>query len=136
MILVEAFQITNEIIRHWCCDMPCILNTATKRQLDWIGQIARMPETTVQKRLFMSWTNHPRKTGRPQISPRNTYAQAIHCIIPLCDPVAGIAKTWITTAKNKKDWRSKIRSWWKWNAEQALWHNLPSMELMNTIISM
>ena len=136
MFLVETFQLTNEIIRHWCCNMPCILDIITKRQLDWIGQVARMPESKVQKQLCMSWTHHPRKVGRPQISPRTTYAQAIHAIIPLCDPAQGTAKTWVTVAKDKVDWRSKIWEWWKWNTTKNLYLNLPSMEFMDALISM
>jgi hypothetical protein len=34
------------------------------------------------------------KPGRPQISPRTTYAQAIHEIIPTSSPIEGAANKW------------------------------------------
>ena len=73
------------------------LDLTTKQQLEWVGKVVRMPESKIPKQLLMSWTKHPRK------SPRNTYAQAIYKIIPLCNPIQGITtKTWAGEAKAKQ----------------------------------
>jgi hypothetical protein len=44
LLLVETYRITNETIRFWACNTPCVLNIATQQQPNWIGKVARMPE--------------------------------------------------------------------------------------------
>jgi hypothetical protein len=132
MLLVETYHITNETIRFWACNTPCILNIATQRQLNWIGKVARMPEEKIQRQLLMSWTSNPRKPGRPQISPRTTYAQAIHEIIPTSSPIEGAANKWTAKAKDKTTWRNLIKAWWKENS--TISNNLQTMEMMDEII--
>jgi hypothetical protein len=53
MLLVETYRVTNETIRFWACNTPCMINIAAQRQ--------------VQQRLLMSWTSNPRIPGRPHI---------------------------------------------------------------------
>ena len=48
MHMVETCRIKNPTIRQWFCNTPCILDIAKKRQLDWIGKVARMEETKIQ----------------------------------------------------------------------------------------
>jgi hypothetical protein len=62
MHMVETCRIKNPTIRQWFCNTPCILDIAKKRQLDWIGKVARMEETKIQQQLLMSWTSQGRVT--------------------------------------------------------------------------
>jgi hypothetical protein len=64
----------------------------TKRQLQWIG--------------------NPRKSGRPQISYRNTYAEALSTIVAECNPIVGSNKTWMPIAA-RADWDNTIEQWWR-----------------------
>ena len=118
MHIVQACRIEkNSTIRQWFCNTPCILDIVKKRQLDWIGKVARMEETRIQPQLFMSWMSNPRKSGHQQISPRNTNVQAIHNLIHLCDPIQGVAKTWTAQAKNEATW-AKLTNTWRGNQTQ------------------
>jgi hypothetical protein len=85
MLFVETLRITNETIRFWACNTPCVINIATQQQLIWIGKVACTPEKKIQQKRFMSWTSNPRKPDHPQILPRNTYG-ATHEIIPTSSP--------------------------------------------------
>jgi hypothetical protein len=43
MLLVETYSkccITHKTIQLLCCNTPCVVNNATKRQLNWIGKVA------------------------------------------------------------------------------------------------
>jgi len=45
---VETYRIKNSMIRQWLCNIPCIIDIAKKRQLDWIGKVTWMEETNIQ----------------------------------------------------------------------------------------
>jgi len=109
MFHVEAFSITNEQVRSWFCNSPCIIDMMIKRQLGWIGKVARMEPSRMPKMLLNSWIHHPRKPGRPQISYRNTYAQAIATILPIDEEAP--ASQWVPVAKDKVKWNSMIKTW-------------------------
>jgi hypothetical protein len=48
-----------------------------------------------------------------KISPRTTYAQATHEIIPTSSPIEGTANKWTAKAKDKTTWHNLIKAWWK-----------------------
>jgi hypothetical protein len=121
---VEKHHIKNETIRKWMCNAPDIIDVAHRRQLQWIGKVVRMDESRAPPRLMMAWTTNPRKPGRPQNTYRNSYAQAINQILPECDPIAGVAKTWMAEAKNEEDWKDCISHWWKTKAQPPC-HDIP-----------
>jgi hypothetical protein len=79
-----------------------------------------MEETKIQRQLLMSWTSNPRKPGHPQISLRNTYAQAIHELIPLCDPTKGVAKTWTAQAKDEATCTKLTNTWGESDARPTI----------------
>jgi hypothetical protein len=112
MYHVEHHRIQNESVRQWFGNIPNITDITSRRQLLWIGKIARMGEEKIQKKLIMSWIQHPRKAGRPQITYRNTYAQAINRVIPDCDPIKGVANTWTLIAADNDNWSQHISNWW------------------------
>ena len=72
--------------------------------------------------------SNPWKTGHPQISPKNTYAQAIHNLIHLCDPMQGVAKTWTAQAKNEATWAKLTNIWWESNARPPIKQETLNME--------
>lgn len=112
---------------------PLITDIAAKRQLNWIGHVARIPQHKIQWQLLLSWSNHPWKPGHPQISPRNTYAATINMIILECDSKIGIASTWfdhaamIDHAAMKEVWELKIDNWWTSTARPPLPDNTPPL---------
>jgi hypothetical protein len=113
---VQEHRIENKMVRKWFWNIPDILHIAQKRQLQWIGKVARMHESRMPRKLLMSWIGHERKPGRPQIMYRNTFAQAIHNAIPTYDPIKGTAKAWMTCAKDEPDWKQTINAWWQTHA--------------------
>jgi hypothetical protein len=92
------FKITNEQTRMHFCNIPYIGEITTKRQLQWIGRIAKMKEDRAPRKLVSSWIANPRKSGRPQINYRNTYAEALSTIVAECNPIVGSNKTWMPIA--------------------------------------
>jgi hypothetical protein len=103
----------NESVRQWFGNIPNIAGIASRRQLLWIGKIARMEEEKVQKKLVMSWTQHPRKGGRLQITYRNT-------------------NTWMDIAADKGNWYQHISDWWTTTARPPC-NNPPPMPDMSWI---
>jgi hypothetical protein len=113
---VQEHRIENKTVRKWFWNIPDIHHIAQKRQLLWIGKVARMSESRMPRKLLMAWMGHKRKPGRPQIMYRNTFAQAINSVVPTYDPISGTAKAWISCAKDAEEWKGVISDWWQTHA--------------------
>ena len=72
-----------------------------------------MPEDRLPPKLLNSWVNHPRKRGRPQITYRNSYACALHSMIPAVDPTKAQNKDWIHVARDPEQWWYLFGQWWE-----------------------
>jgi len=112
MLEVWLDSITNKNVRQRF-RITNILDTVTRRQLLWIGKVTRMGSLRTPRRLLGSWIHHPRRPGRPQQSYRHTYAQAIHHIIPDCDPDRGQFSTWFDHAIYCNQWNTSLDTWWQ-----------------------
>jgi hypothetical protein len=104
------FKITNkhhqQQTRMHFCNIRDIGEIMTKCQLQWIERIAKMKEDRAPRKFVLSWIANPCKSGRPQISYINTYAEALSTIVTDCNPIVGSNKTW------RADWDNTIEQWW------------------------
>jgi hypothetical protein len=56
------FEITNEQTLMHFCNIPDIGEIMIKRQLQWIGRIAKMKEDRAPRKLVLSWIVNPHKS--------------------------------------------------------------------------
>ena len=112
MFHVQELQISNLRVRQEL-NVPTIMSYITRRQLQWIHKIAIMPDERVPPKLLASWVHHPRKCGCPQITYRNSFAAALHQILPEVDPVSAMNKDWLHIAKDVSLWTPVFNNWWK-----------------------
>jgi Reverse transcriptase (RNA-dependent DNA polymerase) len=109
---VEQYRITNQEIRKKFQNSYCILDIISKRQLLWLGKIARMdPLLRLPRKLVAAWTNSKRKVGRPQITYKNTYESVLNMILPQLPKGAPLIY-WLKFAQVPKVWKKLIKSWW------------------------
>eukprot|EP00978_Attheya_sp_CCMP212_P004018 scaffold8592_cov54-Attheya_sp.AAC.1 len=57
-------------------------NMIKKRQLIWIGKLARLPENRLPRQLLAAWVQNLRKHGKPQLTLRNTMAKPSKKLFP------------------------------------------------------
>ena len=111
MFHVQELQISNLRV---CQELkvPTIMSYVTRRQLQWIHKIVNMSEDRLPQKLLESWVSHPRKTGRPQITYRNSFARALHSMIPAVDPTKACNSDWLEIAKDPEQWTPLFNKWW------------------------
>ena len=112
MLNVEALRITNEMVRKEFNNITTMENMIKKRQIIWIGKLARLPENRLPRQLLSAWVQNPRKRGKPQLTLRNAMAKAIETIIPDSGMEAQLNK-WLPWAENKVAWEKLVTNWWK-----------------------
>ena len=112
MLNVEALRITNEMVREEFNNITTMENMIKKRQIIWIGKLARLPENRLPRQLLSAWVQNPRKRGKPQLTLRNAMAKAIETIIPDSGMEAQLNK-WLPWAENKVAWEKLVTNWWK-----------------------
>jgi hypothetical protein len=123
MFEVEEQRITNTMIRERT-NVPDILILAQRRQLRWIGKLARMPMKRLPRQLLAAWVNNPRKRGRPQTSLRNTMIETLQ--EALDDQVSKDAplEEWIDSAKDQRLWENIIETWYETAHERSMIESL------------
>ena len=86
-----------------------------------------MDNTRVPRKLISSWTTHPRKSGHPQITFRNTFAQALNAILPgSVDPKIAINKTWMPRLQDE-EWDDYLEMWWDQKTPRARSSDMPPL---------
>jgi len=125
MFEVEAHRITNPAIRHRFCNIPCITDIITRRQLRWIGKLAQMPDTRLPRKFLAAWVPHPRKPGQPQHTLRKTMAHSIRQIIPTLSYEAKLNE-WLHWASDRATWNTRINDWWATTKTRLEPHELPA----------
>jgi hypothetical protein len=125
MFEVEEQRITNTEVRKRA-NVPDILIFLTRRNLRWIGKIARMPMNRLPRRLLAAWVQNKRKAGRPQNTLRNTMIDSLQQV--LGDQVSEHAplSEWIETAKDEILWKDIVDQWHEIACEESL--NFPAEE--------
>jgi hypothetical protein len=123
MFEVEEQRITNATIWERT-NVPDILILAQRRQLRWIGKLARMPMKRLPRRLLAAWVENPRKRGRPQTSLRNTMIETLK--EALDDQVSKDAplEEWIDSAKDRSLWENIIETWYETAHERSMVESL------------
>ena len=79
-------------------------------KLDW-KNCALDPTQRLPKKPIAAWTNNLRKTGRPQITYKNTYVAALTELLPNIQPDAPL-NSWLPFAANPLTWAQYIKKWW------------------------
>lgn len=111
MYQVKDYNISNELVREWFCNIPDIIHIIMKRQMKWIGHVAKMPYERLPRKLLAAWSSNPRKSGRPQNTFKNSYFECVKALIPNISDHAPLTD-WIGTAASPS-WPVLITSWWK-----------------------
>jgi hypothetical protein len=108
---VQDYKITNESIRKTFNNIPDIINIIKRRQMTWIGSIAKMNVNRLPRKLMASWLNDPRTRGKPQSTYRNSFASAISTLLPSVNHTFPLTD-WLDIAASKQ-WPTLIDKWWK-----------------------
>ena len=75
---VKNHHITNQQLRAWFDDARKPSDIVTLRQAQWIQKLSkRALEEHPTAQLLLAWTDHPRKSGHPQKTYKNAYANTI-----------------------------------------------------------
>ena len=69
-----AQHITSESVRQQWSDSEMVTEKISKRQLDWLGHLARMPDERIPKISLFSWMPEPHPRG----GPRKRWRDVIH----------------------------------------------------------
>mgnify|MGYP003333642019 FL=1 len=103
---VHDFHINNTQILNKFGIEP-IQDIAYSRQLHWLGKITRMPNARMPRKMLTCWLNNKRRTGRPHITIRHTYLEALKRIEILNkDDKNGKISDWFPIAKDRTTWES------------------------------
>jgi len=108
---IEKEHLRNEHIRNRL-QVPDVHEIITKRQLQFIGKIARMPDSRLPRRLLTAWVGNPRKKGKPHLMVRNSYVDALHQL--LGEEEVGqkaILTDWIDKAECESSWLCLLNNW-------------------------
>jgi hypothetical protein len=108
---VQHFCIRNEHLRNKM-SLPDIMETVHYRQFLFLGKIARLPETTYQRKFLNAWIQTPRPVGRPQQSLRHLHVETLQAILgdTVVDKYGRLAD-WIPLAHDATEWRTIGRLW-------------------------
>lgn len=80
-----------------------LTDTIAIRQLKWLKRIANMQQERLPRQLVTAWVNQPRKTGKPQLCLRHTYANSLQKILPEMSDQACLCE-WMPHLRDKTSW--------------------------------
>ncbi len=84
-------------------------NRIAKRQLNWMGKMARMDENRLPLKMLSCWMNESRPSRRPHTSTRNSMIRSLQILNPSISD-DGDLKDWFHLAKDAPEWNSKLES--------------------------
>jgi hypothetical protein len=105
MYEVEEKKITNKQIRKQI-DIAEIDDIIAKRQLNWLGKIARMDENKLPLKMLSCCSPEPRLHHHPKITIRNSLVKAFQRVDPELSPKGVLAEFW-EQAKDPAQWIKK-----------------------------
>jgi hypothetical protein len=79
---VREKHIKNKEVRKLLCNIPKIDTFIMKRTAVYIGKVTRAEENSLPKKILAAWIRGSRKTGTPQLTCNNNFAETIHRILP------------------------------------------------------
>jgi exonuclease III len=105
-------RITNCSLRQKLDNIATIQETIEERRLDWLGNVARQPDTNLPKRLLTAWTSRPRNNCGQKLTLRDSNAAAINRMLIYNDIPAPSkecpSKTWVPLTKEPSLWSTMI----------------------------
>eukprot|EP00978_Attheya_sp_CCMP212_P043669 scaffold289028_cov40-Attheya_sp.AAC.1 len=100
MTQVKEDRISNhQILKQ--IDIPSMENIIAKRQLKWLGKIARMEETRLPIKMLSCWLPIPRPAHKPHITNRNSLVRSLQIMDPNISK-HGILNEWFPSAQNEE----------------------------------
>eukprot|EP00978_Attheya_sp_CCMP212_P004158 scaffold9027_cov61-Attheya_sp.AAC.6 len=88
-------------------NLPTMDKLIAKRQLRWIGKVARMEEDRLPLKMLSCWVDKPRPTRKPHTTTRNSIVKSLQILDPAI-PDNGNLDSWLKLASNKLEWDSLL----------------------------
>jgi hypothetical protein len=112
MNTVEKHRIRNEHVRNKL-GVPHILDIVTKRQHDFLGKIAVMHISNLQRQFLGAWIPKPRPIGAPKYTMRHTHTEALRSTLGeevITTPHGNLAE-WIKLTADRSTWKRLSTDW-------------------------
>ena len=90
-------------------NLPAMDNIIAKRQLRWIGKMARMDEERLPLKMLSCWINSPRPSRRPHTTIRNSMVRSLRLMDPEISNNGNLSE-WFHIAREKTEWNDLIDS--------------------------
>ena len=90
-------------------NLPPMDNIIAKRQLQWIGKMARMKEERLPIKMLSCWINSPRPLRRPHTTIRNLMVRSLQLVDPEISKNGNLTD-WFHIAKERAEWNDLIKS--------------------------
>jgi hypothetical protein len=85
-------------------------NIIAKRQLRWIGKMARMDETRLPIKMLSCWINSPRPSRRPHTTIRNSMVKSLQILDREIAHNGNLLTNWFHIAKERSEWNEMIET--------------------------
>ena len=90
-------------------NLPAMDNIIAKRQLRWIGKMARMDEERLPLKMLSCWINSPRPSRRPHTTIRNSMVRSLRLMDPEISNNGNLSE-WFHIARERTEWNDLIDS--------------------------
>jgi hypothetical protein len=93
--------------------VPHILDIITKRQHDFLGKIASLHTSNLQRQFLGAWIPKPRPIGAPKYTMRHTHTEALRSTLGegvITTPHANLAE-WIKLTADRSAWKKLGTDW-------------------------
>ena len=104
---VKEKHIKNKEVRGLLCNIPNIDAYIVKRTATYIGKISRTDDNFYPKKFLAAWIVGKRKSGAPQLTCNNNFANSIKKILPTNKVTLNkqaILREWMPLAKDQSSW--------------------------------
>mmetsp|Transcript_1493 Transcript_1493/g.2313 ORF Transcript_1493/g.2313 Transcript_1493/m.2313 type:complete len:881 (+) Transcript_1493:452-3094(+) len=104
---VREKHIKNKEVRGLLCNIPNIDAYIVKRTATYIGKISRTDVNSYPKKFLAAWIVGKRKSGAPQLTCNNNFANSIKKILPTNKVTLNkqaILREWMPLAKDQSSW--------------------------------
>ena len=113
---VREKHIKNREVRGLLCNIPNIDAYIAKTTAPYIGKISRIDDSFYPKKFLAAWIIGKRKSGAPQFTCNNNFADSIQKILPLEKALLNeqaLLWEWIPLAKDKSSWMEYIENYFE-----------------------
>jgi hypothetical protein len=111
MYQVKDYHIRNEHLRNKL-SVPDPIDTVRRRQFNFLGRLARLPDHRLPRKFLTAWIQKPRHVGRPHLTVNHSFAESLRAILGEDTvEVHGLLQDWIPLAQNQAAWKKLGDSW-------------------------